>query len=75
MAFKMKHGGSAFPYGNSPLKDAQNKVHTHPEKKEEELATEDKLWEDLTEEEKIARKNTMQMLKEYNLSEQEKKNQ
>jgi len=64
MAFKMKNGGSAFPYGNSPLKDKEE---------EEELATEDKAWEDLTEIEKKQRKQTDEMIKQYNISEEKKR--
>ena len=71
MAFKMKNGGSAFPYGNSPLKDKQSKQHTHAG--EEELDVWDKNWEDLTEEEKKQREIHDEQIRLYNISEEEKR--
>lgn len=65
MAFKMK--------GWSPFTRKTDSDSGKTKVKEEKLATEDKAWDDLTETEKIRRQQSMKMLKEYNVSEREKR--
>ena len=65
MAFKMK--------GWSPFTKKTDSDSGKTKVKEEKLATEDKAWDDLTETEKIRRQQSMKMLKEYNVSEREKR--